>query len=94
MITRGRDWGQFIPHDSMNDECWFHSMARDLESQKARKLIIYLIRKKTVLTNRETGVLFALSESCVTQSCYRLEKKMQEDLRLSNLIKGPGGELS
>jgi len=46
------------------------------------------------MTNRETGVFFGLSESGVTQSCYRLEKKMQEDPRLSNLIKVLEGELS
>ena len=69
-------------------------MARDLRNRKTRKLIIYLIRNNTVLTDRETGVLFGLSESGVTQSCYRLEKKMQEDPRLSNLIKVLEGELS
>ena len=69
-------------------------MARDLKNQKAKKLIIYLIRNKTVLTNRETGALFGLSESGVTQSCYRLEKKMQEDPRLTNLVKVLEGELS
>ena len=68
-------------------------MARDLRTQKARKLIIYLIRNNTVLTDRETGELFGLSESGVTQSCYRLEKKMQGDPRLSNLIKVLEGEL-
>jgi len=65
-----------------------------LRNQNARKLIIYLIRNNTVLTNRETGVLFGLSGSGVTQSCYRLEKKMQEDPRLSNLVKVLEGELS
>ena len=69
-------------------------MARDLRNRKTRELIIYLIRNNAVLTNRETGVLFGLSESGVTQSCYRLEKKMQEDFRLNNLIKVPEGELS
>jgi len=69
-------------------------MARDLRNRKAKKVIIYLIRNNTVLTDRETGVLFGLSESGVTQSCYRLEKKMQEDPRLSNLIKALEGELS
>ena len=69
-------------------------MARDLRNQKAKKVIIYLTRNNTGLTNRETGVLFGLSESGVTQSCYRLEKKMQEDPRLSNLIKALEGELS
>jgi len=69
-------------------------MAIDLRNRKARKLIIYLIGNNTVLTNRETGVLFGFSEGGVTQSCYRLEKKMQEDLRLSNLIKVLEGELS
>ena len=69
-------------------------MARDLRNKKVRKLIIYLIRNNTVLTNRETGELFGLSESGVTQSCCRFEKKMQEDPRLSNLIKVLEGELS
>jgi len=69
-------------------------MARDLKNRKAKKLIIYLIRNNTVLTNRETGALFGLSESGVVQSCYRLEKKMQEDPGLSNLIKVLEGELS
>jgi len=69
-------------------------MARDLRNQKARKLIIYLIRNNTVLTNREAGVLSGLSESGVTQSCYHLERKMQEDPCLSNLVKVLEGELS
>jgi len=69
-------------------------MGRDLRNRKARKVIIYLIRNSTVLTNRETGVLFGLSESGVTQNCYGPEKKMQEDPRLSNLIKVLKGELS
>jgi len=69
-------------------------MARDLRNQKAKKVIIYLIRNNTVLSNRETGVLFGLSERGVTQSCYRLEKKMQDDSRLSNLIKVLEGESS
>jgi|GEM_PF-2649264 len=69
-------------------------MARDLRNRKAKKVIIYLIRNNTVLTNRETGVLFGLSESGETQSCYPLEKKMQEDPRLSNLVKLLEGELS
>ena len=47
-------------------------MARDLRKEKAKKVIIYLIRNDTVLSNRETGALSGLSESGVTQSCYRL----------------------
>ncbi len=50
--------------------------------------------RQSILTNRETGAIFGLSESGVTQSCYRLEKKMQEDPRLSNLVKALEGELS
>jgi len=52
------------------------------------------MRNNSVLTDRETGVLFSLSESGVTQNRYRLENKMQEDPRLSNLIKVLEGELS
>jgi len=63
-------------------------MARVLRNRKAWKLIIYLIRNNTVLTNRETGVLFGFSESDVTQSCYRLEKKMQEDPPYDLFFKG------
>jgi len=69
-------------------------MARDLRNQNAKKVIIYVITNNTVLTNRETGVLFGLSESGVTQSCYPLEKKVQEDPRLNNLVKVLEGELS
>jgi len=69
-------------------------MVRDLRNQEAKKLIIYLIRNNTVLTNRETGALFGLSENGVTQNCYRHEKKMQEDPHLSNLVKVLEGELS
>jgi len=85
-----------MPHadfnKSGNNYAWYPG--KRFRNRKARKVIIYLIRNNTVLTNRETGVLFGLSESGVTQSCCRLEKKMQEGPRLSNLIKVLEGELS
>jgi chromosomal replication initiation ATPase DnaA len=81
------------PDDILNSVAKQYDMAVDAlktsvtRPMTAKKMVIYLLKKKTGMTNEQIGGLFAMKLSAVSKAAKNFEKDILGNKRLGDTVK-------